>query len=430
MRAARKESVKYYTQSEMSVLQRAKSDWEALAEAAEVLLPYLLQEVDVDEEEEERKVAERGASSAEFEVEYKGLRCSGLRLSYNKKEKKADFFQRVVDVCDILGHFRHPNVLQFIGVSYDPRTCSPPLIVSELLSISLSACIDRHGVLPGEIGYTISRDIALGLRYLHEQHPSFVHGDLTAHCILLAGDFTAKIARVGVARLSFHNDGVHQYHLPPEARGHHAKTFDRKVDIFSFGIILLHIFVGRTPIPKKIEQLLTVIEEEGSPAPPPSPCRTPSQLELFEDYVNELGSTHPITDTITSCLKDQPILRPEISEISPNLCKQAASHRNLFRKGSAHQDILHNLEKERKRKFCKFFTQVSTSDSAYGSVSEAEIEELQLRCRRLSVQNESLRRLSLTPEHLVKHLTNFCSSSLLTQPLTPDKVWITLIYYT
>ena len=399
-----------------SLLARGASDAEVLSEVAEGLHPYLIQGVDVETIEENGAAAK---TVTDIEVDYKGLQCSGLRLSYDGHEKKSEFFQRVVDVCDILGRLRHPNLLQFLGVSYDSRDSSPPLIVSEYLPFSLAACVDRHGVLPNEISYNIVRDVALGLRYLHEQHPSFVHGDLSGKSILLGRDFTAKISQVGVSHLRVKERNMvasQRAHLPPEVTDH-CKRFDRKVDVFSFGIVMLHTFTGRQPTPKQTSGRCD--NEEGSP--PLSTNRASSQAEIRQDYINDLGTNHPITDTILHCLRNQPLLRPEIWEISPMLCKQAASHRNVFRKSSAHHDILTSLKKERKRKFCKFFTQVSTSDSAYGSVSEAELEDLQIRCRRLSVQNQSLRRISLTPDHLV-HLNNLCSRSLLSQPLTPDDV--------
>ena len=401
----------------MALLQRGKSDIEVMSEVAELLRPYLLQDIEITVEEEESKAA-AGKRVIEMEIEYKGLRCSGLRVSYEGGEKKPVFLQRIVDVCDILGRLRHPCLVQFLGVSYDPRDGSPPLIVSESLPVPLAACIEKHGVLPSEISYGIVRDVALGLRYLHEQKPSFVHGDLSTRCVLLTGEFTAKISQIGVPHLRGGEGqiGPHHYHLPPEVT-ENCKRFDRKVDIFSLGIIMLHAFTGRSPIPRDVASSDT--DSTGSPQPS---NRFPSQADLRLDYINDLGTNHPMADTILHCLKNQPILRPEIWEMAHVLCRQATSHQNLFAQSSAaHRNLLHCHEKERKRKFCRFFTQVSVSDSAYGSVSEAEVEELQIRCRRLSVQNKTLRRISLTPEHLV-HLNSFCSRSLLPQPLTPDEV--------
>ena len=405
-------------------MQRGKSDEEVVSEVAEALLPYLLQDVDAEEEKkgDEKKVF------TEKEVEYKGLRCSALRIGYCEEngEKRTAFLQRVVDVCDILGRLRHPNLLQFLGVSLDLKASSHnlPLIVSELSPISLNACVDRYGVMPNELSYNIVRDVALGLRFLHEQHPPFVHGDLSANSVVLAGDFTAKISRVGVSHILSHKNKVpsHQFHLPPEVT-EHGKRFDKKVDIFSLGIIMLHAFTGRPPVPKTASPSPEQDDSQQESSSPPQ-FTVPSEADMRLEYINDLGMNHPITDTILHCIRNQPLLRSDILEVSSNLCKLASSHQNLFGNGSAHRNILYSLEKERKKKFCKFFTQVSTSDSAYGSVSEAELEELQIRCRRLSVQNDTLRRISLTPDHLDHLFLNhrFNGEPLQSQPLTPDKV--------
>ena len=170
---------------------------DVISEVSEALQPYLLHDVETSTGED--SVVK---TLAEIEVEYKGLRCSALRLACDERETKEQsaLLQRIVDMCEILGRLRHPNVVQFLGVSYD--TSSPrsfPLIVNELSPPSLATSITRYGVLPNEISYSIVRDVALGLRYLHERQPSFVHGDLSAKSVLLTGDFTAKISRVGVS---------------------------------------------------------------------------------------------------------------------------------------------------------------------------------------------------------------------------------------
>ena len=331
-------------------------------------------------------------------------------------------------MCEILGRLRHPNVVQFLGVSYD--TSSPrsfPLIVNELSPPSLATSITRYGVLPNEISYSIVRDVALGLRYLHERQPSFVHGDLSAKSVLLTGDFTAKISRVGVSHLVGDQwkttPSSRPFYLPPEVTDH-SKRFNRKVDVFSFGILMLHTFTGRQPIPKTA----TPSPERGDTDPSPSNAsvKVLSQADMRVEYINDLGFNHPIMDSIVHCLRNQPILRPEIWEISQTLCKQAASQWNKFGDYlTHHQDILYSFEKERRKKFLKFTAQIRSLDSSYGSVSEMDVEELQMGVRRLSTQNETPQRLSLSPENMVSsHLrnNNRCRSTLLSQPLTPDNV--------
>lgn len=388
---------------------------EVFSEVTEALQPHLLHDIEVVEED-------GAAAQTELEVDYKGLRCTALRLASGESETditRSGLLQRMVDVCEILGRLRHPHVVQFLGISLD--TTSPrsyPMIVNELSPLSLATSINRYGVLPNELSYNIVRDVALGLRYLHELQPSFVHGDLSAKSVLLTGDFTAKISRLGVAHLVKQGSGTVPYHLPPEVT-EHSKRFDRKVDVFSFGIIMLHTFTGRPPVPKVTSPSPERGEIEDD-------CKSvklkvPSQTDMRVEYINELGFNHPVMESILHCLRNQPILRPEIWEVSPSLCKQAASHRNKLGDWSTHRDILHSYEKERKKNFQKFSTQFST-DSAYGSVSDADIEQLRIRVRRLSAQNESLRRISVHPGNLFsKHLhANHISDE--SKPLTPENV--------
>lgn len=387
---------------------------EVFSEVTEALQPHLLHDIEIVEED--------GAAAAqtEMEVDYKGLRCTALRLASSESDDNhSSLLQRMVDVCEILGRLRHPHVVQFLGISLD--TTSPrsyPMIVNELSPLSLATCINRYGVLPNELSYNIVRDVALGLRYLHELQPSFVHGDLSAKSVLLTGDFTAKISRLGVAHLVKGRSSTLPYHLPPEVT-EHSKRFDRKVDVFSFGIIMLHTFTGRPPVPK----VTSPSPERGEVEDDCKSCKVkvPSQADMRVEYTNELGFNHPVMESILRCLRNQPILRPEIWEILPSLCKQAASHRNKLGDWSTHRDILQSYERERKKNFQRFSTQFST-DSAYGSVSDADIEQLRIRVRRLSAQNESLRRISVHPGNLFsKHLhPNLLSNE--SKPLSPENV--------
>ena len=78
----------------------------------------------------------------------------------------------------------------------------------EFLPTTLAQCIERYDRLSTDICYAILRDVALGLRFLHEQRPRVVHRDLSANNVLLTGDMAAKISDLGVAKILQINPAV------------------------------------------------------------------------------------------------------------------------------------------------------------------------------------------------------------------------------
>ena len=71
----------------------------------------------------------------------------------------------------------------------------------EFLPTTLTQCLDRYGVMPEEINYSILEDVAVGLLYLHDRQDPIIHRDLSANNVLLTGDMRAKISDLGVAKI-------------------------------------------------------------------------------------------------------------------------------------------------------------------------------------------------------------------------------------
>ena len=264
--------------------------------------------------EETGKELGRGSYAAVVEVNYKGLRCAGKKIHRVLYEQEVgDLVARFEEECRLLGHLRHPHVVQFIGIYFEPDT-NLPVLVMEFLPTTLAQCLDRYGVLPEEINSFILQDVALGLRYLHERPQPIVHRDLSANNVLLTSDMRAKISDLGVAKIfnlspaqmsrMTRGPGTPSY-MPPEALIPNPR-YDVKVDIFSYGVMMVHVLSGQWPLPGEPNRV--------NPNHPTGLIPV-SEADRREEYLNVIGHNHPLMELIQQCLSNSPHHRPEAEAV-------------------------------------------------------------------------------------------------------------------
>ena len=241
--------------------------------------------------------------------------------------------------CELMSTLRHPNIVQFLGVTFFPGSRLPTLVMERLLT-------SLHDLLAPEIPppsgavtplfffsmalkCSVLQNLACGLAYLHERLPPLVHRDLSARNVLLDSEMVAKIADLGVARIMprmraaatmTKGPGTLVY-MPPEAfaptqSNTEKSKYDVSIDIFSLGVVTIFTIGGVFPcdllepnyFDEKCGMLLARTELQ--------------RRSKYMRYVNEqlhacgqLYGDHPLIQLIQQCLHNLPAKRPHIRDI-------------------------------------------------------------------------------------------------------------------
>ena len=284
------------------------------------------------------------ASAPVLEVEFKGLKCIGQSLRQKKGQYGGADLVQLVEECKPLSELNHPNIVQFLGIYYpehEEAMMQAPIIVMEFLPTNLTSCIDdyrkicgippeEHGTLPKDISYSILHDVSLGLRYLHEHTANNVHGGLYSGNILLTPNMMAKISdlnktnilSIGCTKSERTTDSEFdcKYHfLPQEMKKAGAKGTIYS-DVFSYGIIMIHLLSGQLPEP----ETPAVKVEWGSYEFTDTAANTTvllaiSEADQREKFLNDIGKSHPLMNLIYECISDDYRDRPLASKIVDQL---------------------------------------------------------------------------------------------------------------
>ena len=165
--------------------------------------------------------------------------------------------------CNFLSGIRHPHIVQYLGLSRDPDTRLPVLLM-ELMDESLTQFLERsQEPLPYHTQVDLCHDIALALAYLHSN--DIIHRDLSSNNVLLIAGSRAKVTDFGMAKVfdMSHSTMTHLTMCPgtlaymsPEALDD-PPVYTKKLDMFSFGVLDIQIITRLFPDPgprmKKIQ---------------------------------------------------------------------------------------------------------------------------------------------------------------------------------
>ncbi|XP_077253672.1 serine/threonine/tyrosine-protein kinase HT1-like [Tasmannia lanceolata] len=199
----------------------------------------------------------------------------------------------------LLFHLCHPNIVTFVAACKKPPVFC--IITEYLAGGSLRQYLHKqepHSV-PLKLVLKLALDIAHGMHYLHSQ--GILHRDLKSENLLLGEDMCVKVADFGISCLESHCGsgkkfmGTFRWMAPEMIKEKHQT---RKVDVYSFGIVLWELLTALTPFHDMTpEQAAFAVSQKN--ARPPLPITCPMALSHL----------------ICQCWSTNPAKRPHFEEI-------------------------------------------------------------------------------------------------------------------
>ena len=160
---------------------------------------------------------------------------------------------------------RHPNLVLFIGACMDEGM----VILMELMPTSLRKEMEKEDFHMSAHQLTsISLDVARALNYLHLIQPDpIVHRDISSANVLLeplpSDRWRAKVTDYGSVNFQQQLQTVgpgSPVYAAPEA--HNPSLQSPKMDIFSFGVLLVEMCTCRFPEVSARERLIASIQDQ------------------------------------------------------------------------------------------------------------------------------------------------------------------------
>ena len=218
---------------------------------------------------------------------------------------------------------RHPHIVQFLGTTKDKEDIR--FIVTEYLPFNLTSLLGvrKRERFPLFVKARLLLGVARALNFLHSKDPVIIHKNVTASCVFVSPDMSAKLDLGSVFNT---HDGadIERHHLPPEVTLQdsvdvYLDSYTKAGDMFSLGVLCLHVLIQELPTPKPS---FRVIDEDQA--------FFYSEIERRDIYLEKLtGQERLFLPLITRCIKGSMDERPpadefmaSLSQLLVQLCRQ------------------------------------------------------------------------------------------------------------
>lgn len=161
----------------------------------------------------------------------------------------AGFLARFQREARVIARLEHPNIVPVYD--YAEHEGQPYLAMKYIEGDTLKARMQKGPLTSGEVTHIVE-SVGAGLAYAHRQ--GILHRDVKPSNVINANDGQIYLADFGLARIAQSGDssltsdmivGTPQYISPEQAMA--KKDLDEGTDVYSFGVMLYEMTVGRVP---------------------------------------------------------------------------------------------------------------------------------------------------------------------------------------
>jgi serine/threonine protein kinase len=242
-------------------------------------------------------------------------RYIALKVLHPAFKEDPNFLERFEREARLVSRLEHPNIVPF----YDSAEYEgyPYLVMKFIEGETLKARL-KNGLLKDTDILTIARSVGAALTYAHKK--GILHRDVKPSNVLLSTDGEVYLADFGLARLVATSDstlsaelliGTPQYISPEQASG--VKDLDARTDVYSFGIMLYQMTVGRVPFDAEIPYAI-VLDHIYKPLPLPREIK-PSlskkmETVLVKALAKERDERYPDADSLARAFETALAISP------------------------------------------------------------------------------------------------------------------------
>ncbi|XP_020582293.1 G-type lectin S-receptor-like serine/threonine-protein kinase LECRK3 [Phalaenopsis equestris] len=262
----------------------------------------------------------RGACGTVYKG-YIGAELTGTIAVKKLRDLQPEIDKEFGNEVKSIGQTYHKNLVRLLGYCNED---TKRLLVYEYMSNGSLASYLFSGIKPPwKQRVEIMIGIARGLRYVHEECGSqIIHCDIKPQNVLLDDNFVPRISDFGLAKLlktdqTRTNTGIRgtKGYVAPE--WFRNSGISAKVDVYSFGVMILEILFCRRNVEKEMEEekaLLTFWVSDCY-----NDGRIDALVEGDEEAIGDMGRVERFVMVALWCVQEEPALRPTMGQVTQML---------------------------------------------------------------------------------------------------------------